>query len=117
MASGDQGAGAPGGAAERTPDRWPGSAYPLGATYDGFGTNLALFSEVAERVELCLFDDAGRETRIEMGERDAFVWHCFLPRGEPPAGSYPSGTRVRELQHAKHASLGCGHRGTSAGER
>ncbi len=52
-----------------------------------------------------------------MGERDAFVWHCFLPRGEPPAGSYPSGTRVRELQHAKHASLGCGHRGTSAGER
>ena len=36
---------------------WPGSAYPLGATYDGAGTNFAIFSEVAERVELCLFDD------------------------------------------------------------
>jgi len=38
---------------------WPGQAYPLGATYDGIGTNFTLFSEVAERVELCLFDDRG----------------------------------------------------------
>jgi isoamylase len=82
-ASGEQRTGAAGGAVERAPDRWPGSAYPLGATYDGFGTNFALFSEVAERVELCLFDDAGTETRIEMGERDAFVWHCFLPNVGP----------------------------------
>ncbi len=64
-------------------DAWPGAAYPLGATYDGFGTNFALFSEVAERVELCLFDDAGTETRVALTERDAFVWHCFLPNIGP----------------------------------
>ena len=40
---------------------WPGSPYPLGATFDGGGTNFAIFSEVAERIELCLFDDDGRE--------------------------------------------------------
>ncbi len=58
---------------------WPGTAYPLGATYDGAGTNFALFSEVAERVELCLFDDAGAEQRIALPERDGFVWHAYLP--------------------------------------
>jgi isoamylase len=58
---------------------WPGAAYPLGATYDGSGTNFALFSEVAERVELCLFDEAGTETRVDLTERDAFVWHGYLP--------------------------------------
>jgi isoamylase len=62
---------------------WPGSAYPLGATYDGTGTNFALFSEVAERVELCLFDDDGTETRIRLPERDAFVWHGYLPNVGP----------------------------------
>jgi isoamylase len=62
---------------------WPGSPYPLGATYDGGGTNFALFSEVAERVELCLFDDAGRETRIDLPEREALVWHGYLPRVGP----------------------------------
>jgi glycogen operon protein len=44
---------------------WPGTPYPLGATYDGAGTNFSLFSEAAERVELCLFDEAGRETRVD----------------------------------------------------
>ncbi|HEX8345000.1 MAG TPA: glycogen debranching protein GlgX [Actinoplanes sp.] len=62
---------------------WPGSPYPLGATYDGGGTNFALFSEVAERVELCLFDDAGNETRIDLPEREALVWHGYLPRIVP----------------------------------
>jgi len=62
---------------------WPGNAYPLGATYDGSGTNFALFSEVADRVELCLFDRDGKETRIELPEVDAFVWHAFLPGIEP----------------------------------
>jgi isoamylase len=62
---------------------WPGKAYPLGATYDGSGTNFALFSEVAERVELCLFDSDGTETRIALPEVDAFVWHAFLPGVEP----------------------------------
>jgi glycogen operon protein len=66
---------------------WPGGPYPLGATYDGAGTNFALFSEVAESVELCLFDDDGKggveETRIPMTERDALVWHAYLPRVTP----------------------------------
>jgi isoamylase len=62
---------------------WPGRAYPLGATYDGAGTNFALFSEVAERVELCLFDRGGTESRVALREVDAFVWHGYLPGIEP----------------------------------
>ncbi|MDF2990053.1 MAG: glycogen debranching enzyme GlgX [Microbacterium sp.] len=58
---------------------WPGSSYPLGATYDGNGTNFALFSEGAEKVELCLFDEDGTETRFELIDVDAFVWHAYLP--------------------------------------
>jgi isoamylase len=60
-------------------DTWPGSPYPLGATFDGTGTNFALFSEAAERVVLCLFDDDGAETRVDLSEVDAFVWHAYLP--------------------------------------
>ncbi|HST82742.1 MAG TPA: glycogen debranching protein GlgX [Kineosporiaceae bacterium] len=71
-------------APHRPPPRiWPGRAYPLGATYDGFGTNFALFSEVAEKVELCLFDTEGVESRITLPEVDALVWHAFLPGIEP----------------------------------
>ena len=62
---------------------WPGRPYPLGATYDGSGTNFALFSEVADKVELCLIDDAGRETKVEMAETDAFVHHVYLPGVHP----------------------------------
>ncbi|WP_456237793.1 glycogen debranching protein [Nocardioides anomalus] len=62
---------------------WPGRPYPLGATFDGSGTNFALFSEVAERVELCLFDEAGAETRVPLTEVDAYVWHGYLPRIQP----------------------------------
>jgi len=62
---------------------WPGTPYPLGATYDGAGTNVALFSEVAESVELCLFDADGAETRVPLLERDALVWHGYLPRVAP----------------------------------
>ena len=62
---------------------WPGSTYPLGATYDGNGTNFALFSEAAERVELCLFDEDGTETRVELIDLDAFVWHAYLPQVGP----------------------------------
>src|SRR3954447_25316586 len=62
---------------------WPGTAYPLGATYDGTGTNFAIFSEVAEKVELCLFDDDGTEQRIELPEMDGFVEQAFLPGVEP----------------------------------
>ncbi|MCU1440989.1 MAG: isoamylase [Rhodoglobus sp.] len=60
-------------------ETWPGSAYPLGATFDGSGTNFALFSEAAEKVELSLFDDAGVETRVPLAEVDASVWHGYLP--------------------------------------
>jgi isoamylase len=62
---------------------WPGKAYPLGATYDGSGTNFAVFSEAAERVELCLFDADGAETRLTLPEVDGFVWHGFIPNIEP----------------------------------
>jgi isoamylase len=61
----------------------PGNAYPLGATYDGAGTNFAVFSEVAERVELCLFDEAGAETRVDLPEVTAFCWHGYLPQVGP----------------------------------
>jgi glycogen operon protein len=62
---------------------WPGSAYPLGATFDGNGTNFALFSEVAEKVELCLFDDDLVETRCTLTEVDGYVWHAYLPGIRP----------------------------------
>lgn len=64
------------GAPTPTGEVWPGRAYPLGATYDGAGTNFALFSEVAERVELCLFDAEGTESRITLPEVDGFIWHA-----------------------------------------
>ena len=64
-------------------ESWPGSAYPLGATFDGSGTNFAIFSEAAERVVLCLFGEKGAETRIELTEVDAYVWHCYLPQVQP----------------------------------
>ncbi|HEX4222128.1 MAG TPA: glycogen debranching protein GlgX [Pseudonocardiaceae bacterium] len=62
---------------------WPGTAYPLGATYDGTGTNFAVFSEPAIRVELCLFDESGNETRVDLPETDGFVWHGYLPTVGP----------------------------------
>jgi isoamylase len=72
---------------------WPGTPYPLGATWDGWGTNFALFSEVAERVQLCLFSDddteggALTESRIDLTEVDGFVWHVYLP-GITPGQRY-----------------------------
>jgi isoamylase len=62
---------------------WPGTPYPLGATFDGNGTNFALFSEAADRVELCLIDDAGAETRVDIREHEGFVWHVYLPGVSP----------------------------------
>jgi len=62
---------------------WPGHPYPLGATYDGAGTNFAVFSEAADRIELCLLDDDGTETCVELRETDAFVRHAYLPGIEP----------------------------------
>src|SRR6059058_4685782 len=62
---------------------WPGNDYPLGATYDGAGTNFSIFSEIAERVELCLFDEKGNETRFELPEVTSFCWHGYLPNLGP----------------------------------
>ena len=81
---------------------WPGRPFPLGATWEGSGTNFALFSEHAERVELCLFDDADHETRVEVCELTAHIWHCFIP-GIGPGQRY--GYRV----HGRYAPAE-GHR-------
>jgi len=64
---------------------WPGGSYPLGATWDGEGVNFALFSERAEKVELCLFDEKGRRevARISLREHTDQVWHCYLPEARP----------------------------------
>lgn len=62
---------------------WPGAAYPLGSTYDGAGTNFAIFSDVAEKVELCLIDREGVEERIVLDEVDHHIWHCYLPGVSP----------------------------------
>lgn len=68
------------------PKVYPGSPYPLGATWDKQGTNFAIFSENATAVELCLFSDSGDGTeafRIPMKERTHHVWHCYIPDLKP----------------------------------
>lgn len=62
---------------------WPGTPFPLGAVYDGAGTNFSIFSEIADRVELCLFDENGNETRVDLPEVTGFCWHGYLPATEP----------------------------------
>src|SRR5689334_13780447 len=61
---------------------WPGRPYPIGATFDGYGTNFAVFSSVADKVELCLFD-GDTETRIGLHCGTGGVWHAFLPEIGP----------------------------------
>src|SRR4051812_31505199 len=62
---------------------WPGEPFPLGATYDGKGTNFSLFSEVATKVELCLFDESGGEERLTLPEVTALCWHGYAPGTKP----------------------------------
>ncbi|HYC49291.1 MAG TPA: glycogen debranching protein GlgX [Burkholderiales bacterium] len=64
---------------------WPGKPYPRGATWDGKGVNFSLFSEHAEKVELCLFDARGRREvqRIALTEHTDQEWHCYLPEARP----------------------------------
>jgi glycogen operon protein len=62
---------------------WPGQPYPLGATFDGVGTNFSVFSEVAERVELCLFDEHGCQQAVDLPETTALCWHGYLPSVRP----------------------------------
>jgi isoamylase len=68
----------------RTPAlaRWPGRPYPLGAHFDGFGTNFAVYSGVADKVELCLFDGA-TETRVPLMCGTGQIWHAYLPEVGP----------------------------------
>src|ERR1043165_6601045 len=66
---------------------WPGRPFPLGPTWDGTGTNFAIFSENAERIELCFFDEEDNEERVEVQEHTAFNWHCYLP-GVGPGTRY-----------------------------
>jgi isoamylase len=81
---------------------WPGKPYPLGAKWDGKGTNFAIFSENATAVELCLFDSRGSETKIFLSETNNFVWHGYLP-GIGPGQEY--GFRVHGAYAPEH-----GHR-------
>src|SRR5437764_1392218 len=83
---------------------WPGRPFPLGPTWDGHGTNFALFTENAERVELCLFDEKGEETRVELRDYTSHNWHCYIP-GVGPGQRY--GYRV----HGPYAPAS-GHRFT-----
>jgi isoamylase len=84
----------------------PGEPFPLGATSDARGTNFSIFSEVANRVELCLYDDRGRETRVDLPERTAYCWHGYLP-GVKAGQRY--GFRVHGPWEPAH-----GHRGNPA---
>jgi isoamylase len=81
---------------------WPGRPFPLGATWDGNGTNFSVFTENAERVDLCFFDGDDNETCIELTERTAFNWHAYLP-GVGPGQRY--GYRVHGPYAPEH-----GHR-------
>ena len=73
----------------------PGDPYPLGATWDGSGTNFSVFSQTAESVELCLFDEAGAETRLELPELDAYSWHGYLEEAEPGSLRVPGARSLR----------------------
>ena len=105
---------------------WPGNSYPLGATCDNGGTNFSLFSEVAERVELCLFDEAGRETRVDLPEVTGHCWHGYFPGIAARAAlrlprARPVGTAERPPLQSRQAAarpLRQGHRRRcSAGTR
>ena len=63
----------------------PGRPYPQGATWDGAGTNFAIYSEAAQKVECCLFQDvaSAQAEQIELKERTNYVWHCYLPGIQP----------------------------------
>jgi len=82
---------------------WPGTAYPLGATYDGAGTNFALFSEVADEVELCLFDDGGDakaiETRVRLPEEAGPL--VTVHAGQVDEGRAVLPHRARQLVHGR----------------
>ncbi|MGC1219623.1 MAG: glycogen debranching protein GlgX [Phormidesmis sp.] len=66
-----------------TVEIWPGRSHPLGASWEGDGTNFALFSENATGVILCLFDESGKESQVSLPKVTNYVWHGFLPGVNP----------------------------------
>src|SRR6185312_4819860 len=72
-----------GGTEPTLPTVWPGTAYPLGATYDGAGTNFSLCSEIADKGDLCLIGEDGSESCVPLDEVDGYVWHAYLPNIAP----------------------------------
>jgi glycogen operon protein len=68
-------------------ETWPGEPFPLGAHWDGKGTSFSVYSEVADRIDLCLFDDGGKEHRVRLPDRTAFCWHGYVP-GVGPGQRY-----------------------------
>lgn len=106
---------------------WPGRPYPRGVFWDGEGVNFAIFSEHADKMELCLFDAKGRSEvqRIELKERTNFVWHCFLPGGSarstlwfPGVRTFPAYGRASfQSEQIADRALCQGYRGDSALER
>ena len=87
-------------------DVWPGRPFPLGATWDGSGTNFSLFSEHAERVELCLFDGGDTEERVEVHRQTAHNWHCYLP-GVGPGQRYAYRVHGPYAPHEGHRFNPC----------
>ncbi len=87
------------------PTVWPGDTYPLGATYDGAGTNFSLFSEVAEQVELCLIAKDGSEERINLDEVDGYVWHCLSADRHARASATASGCTGRGIPRRVIAAI------------
>ena len=85
-------------------DVWPGKPFPLGPTWDGNGTNFALFSENAERVELCLFDGDDRETRVELSERDGVQLALLPPRRRARASATATASTARTTRRPGTAS-------------
>jgi isoamylase len=79
-------------------ETWPGSPYPLGATFDGSGTNFSIFSSIADAVTLCVFDDDDTETRIDLVEVNAHVWHAYLPQVEPGTRATGTGSTARSTR-------------------
>ena len=84
---------------------WPGQPAPLGATFDGVGTNFSVFSEAAERVELCLFDEHGAETRVDLPERTALCWHGYFPDVQAGAALWLSRPRTVGARSAARGAI------------
>ena len=85
-------------------ETWPGEPFPLGAHCDGKGTSFSVFSEAAESIELCLFDEHGKEHRLRMPDRTAYCWHGYVP-GIKPVNATGFAPTDRGRQSRANASI------------